>query len=216
MVIGAGRGCGKSAHRVMVARACRSHNSDASILAAEYTSFSWLGEAIKHGLREPLLQHLLRSLLEATVEALARLLVSADELANQMPIALLGRLRWLWQTYGTTAAQPSVYYQPLVHSQPGLPLPANSMSWPEFAAGWQNGRLTASLQTTPAWESPRDRLLGQLVELAQAAGLSDVYVLIDRTDEPHTLATYPERVAEMLAELPLIEVPGVAFKFFCL
>lgn len=240
MVIGAGRGCGKSAHRVMVARACRPHNPNSSILAVEYTSFGWLGEAIEHGLREPLLQHHLRFLLEATVEALVHLLVSDDDLAKQMPIALLGRLRWFWQTYGTTAAQPSVYYQQLAHAEPDLPLPANAVPWPEFAMGWQTGRLTPSLETTPAWESPRVRLLGQLVdampeairtermpanvlyrqlvELARAAGLSAVYVLIDRTDEPHTLAAYPERVAEMLgpllAELPLIEVPGAAFKFF--
>lgn len=240
MVIGAGRGCGKSAHRVMVARACRPHNPDSSILAVEYTSFGWLGEAIEHGLREPLLQHHLRFLLEATVEALVHLLVSNDEPARQMPVAPLGRLHWFWQTYGTTATQPSVYYQQLAHAETDLPLPANLMPWPEFARGWQTGRLTSSLETTPAWELPRVRLLGQLVDaipeaipaermpanvlyrqlvdLAQAAGLSAVYVLIDRTDEPHTLAAYPERVAEMLgpllAELPLIEVPGVAFKFF--
>lgn len=240
MVISAGRGCGKSAHRVMVARACRPHDPDSSILAVEYTSFGWLGEAIEHGLREPLLRHHLRFLLEATVEALVHLLVHDDALAQRVPIAQLGRLRWFWQTYGVTADQPSVYYQQLVHAGLHLPFFRNFTSWPEFAGAWQTGRLTTHLQTTPAWELPRVRLLGQLidappeairtermpanvlyrqlVELAQAAGLDAVYVLVDRTDEPHTLAAYPERVAEMLgpllAELPLIEVPGVAFKFF--
>lgn len=240
MVIGAGRGCGKSAHRVMVARACRPQNPESPILVVEYTSFGWLGEAIERGLREPLLHHHLNALLEVSVEALIDLLVSAGDLARQMPVEQLGRLKWFWQTYGTTAAQPSLYYQRLTNSNAEQVQPANLVAWPAFHASWQTGQLVSILQTTPAWEAPRVRLLAhlvdalpeplktdrmpadilyrQLVELAQAAGLSAVYVLIDRTDEPHTLAAYPERVAEMLvpllAELPLIEVPGAAFKFF--
>lgn len=105
---------------------------------------------------------------------------------------------------------------------------------------WNKKSLSRRLKKTRYWdlpgvqtlgylvdaepESPRPDRLGpaelfaQIVELIQSTGLACVYVLVDRTDEAHSLSGRPDRTCRMLvplmAELPLLEVPGSAFKFF--
>lgn len=62
------------------------------------------------------------------------------------------------------------------------------------------------------------RLLSRFAQLVQRAGLQTVYILVDRLDErlltfrdPHKLAAL---IAPLVADLPLMEIPGVAFKLF--
>jgi hypothetical protein len=62
------------------------------------------------------------------------------------------------------------------------------------------------------------RLLSRFAQLVQRAGLQAVYILVDRLDErlltfrdPHNLAAL---IAPLVTDLPLMEIPGVAFKLF--
>lgn len=56
------------------------------------------------------------------------------------------------------------------------------------------------------------------VHLVQGMGLDSVYVLVDRLDEQPETADDPQAVIDLilplLAHLPLMELPGAAFKFF--
>ena len=69
---------------------------------------------------------------------------------------------------------------------------------------------------TPAGE-PREELAG-FVQLVQEAGIVAVHFLIDRLDENEITVNNPEAQADilepLLANLPVLELPGTAFKFF--
>ena len=60
--------------------------------------------------------------------------------------------------------------------------------------------------------------MSSFVPIAEAGGLTTTMFLIDRLDEHEETANSPEAQADilepLLAELPLLEMPGIAFKFF--
>ena len=70
--------------------------------------------------------------------------------------------------------------------------------------------------TRPDWTGRE--WLGKFKELAFEAGFNDVLVLVDRIDEIQQTAGQPEAQANLvealLANLPLMEIPGLFFKFF--
>ena len=71
----------------------------------------------------------------------------------------------------------------------------------------------------PASEEDTPRaVLAQFVRLARRAGYAAVYVLVDRVDEREPMAGAPAQGAALLAplvtDLPLMELPHAAFKFF--
>ncbi|QLQ05501.1 MAG: hypothetical protein HZY76_04965 [Anaerolineae bacterium] len=217
-VIAAGRGCGKTAHRIMMARDCQPHNTASSMLAVEYTTFSQFGERVAQGLPSPGVRDHLTLLLNIIIEDWIRVLLKSSDLASRMPVHNLGRLKWFWLTYGTSFNQPSIYYAGMIGQL--LDSHAYTIDWIKFANAWKTGRLSSLLKHTPIWMYPQVRLVGllvdatveplqverlpadalfqQLFDLVQASGLTSVCIVVDRTDESHMLATSPERVAEML------------------
>ena len=236
LVVYAGRGCGKSAHQLMVGRACRPVSSVSRVLAVDYTSFGKIAHSLSSGRNGGLLREHLDTILERTVETLITTLVTSPDLAAGYPPEDIDGLNTFWSTFGSTFDEPAPHYKLLGSYVVG----GSQLEWSEFQTRWREGRLQPMLEQTALWANASVRLLailvdstaeklypgqmsaadlfGRLAKLVRSASMEAVYVLIDRTDEPHLLAARPDLVADMLApligELPLMECPGVSFKFF--
>ncbi len=236
LVVYAGRGCGKSAHRLRVGRACRPVSSVSTVLAVDYTSFGRIAPSVSNRHEASLLREHLDSILERAVETLIITLVTTPTLAARFPPEDIDNLNAYWGTFGSTSNNPAPYFK--LFDSYGTT--KSHLNWSQFQAGWRSGQLGSTLEHTGVWTNPSARLLatltdstvdkldptrmsaadllGVLAELAHSAGMQAVYVLVDRTDEPHPLAARPDLVADMLApligELPLMECPRVSFKFF--
>lgn len=232
MVIYAARGCGKTAHRIMVAKACRENDT----LAVEYTDFGPLPRQIAqpHG-SVNLHQHLeriLRSGVEAFVEAAIRDPAMSVSLAPEW----LARLKWFCLQYHPEVLEATGLADRL-RALAGGDLP---LDWHGFRQAREMGRLEEMLAAQPVMERPSARFLvalsdmypeplvaehlseaqlfGYFVELVRRAGFKAVYVLVDRVDEPAELSSNldlaADFIAPLLADLPLMECPHAAFKFF--
>lgn len=87
-----------------------------------------------------------------------------------------------------------------------------------IAARFEFGKLEAqSPGFKPSGESIRFKFTS-LVQLARKVGFSSTYILVDRVDEIVFTARDAERAFDflqsLLIDLPLLETPSVAFKFF--
>jgi len=75
-----------------------------------------------------------------------------------------------------------------------------------------------SQPTDPLDDLTTDEILRGFGELVRAAGLATVFVLVDELDEMLVTASDTDRLiallAPLLAELPALECPGIAFRFF--
>jgi hypothetical protein len=75
-----------------------------------------------------------------------------------------------------------------------------------------------SMLTTAAPTGSPSALLADFVSLVRDAGFANVYFLLDRLDETVETADNPQAQADilepLLAHLPVLEMPGAAFKFF--
>jgi hypothetical protein len=236
MVVYAARGCGKSAHRIMVTRTCRPQVRDSDILAIPYTDFGSLPDQL---LRDPgafrLNQHLaeiLRSGVTIFLEAIAQ----DCNLAKRLAPEWLSRLKWFCKQFVPAVLSATE----LLSTLRGLTSPAFDPDWNAFQQAWQVQRLGEMLSGNAILENPIGRclvglsdaqpelidashlsaasLFGLFVEIVQQTGIKAVYVLIDRLDEPGALAQHPDRIADfvepLLADLLLMECKGAAFKFF--
>nr|HID14455.1 hypothetical protein [Anaerolineae bacterium] len=99
MVIYAARGCGKTAHRIMVARACRPHTPNSDILAVEYTDFGALPHEMARDPGAVDLRRHLGQILRAGVEAFIEAVVQDPALAVSLTPEWLARLKWLCTQY---------------------------------------------------------------------------------------------------------------------
>ncbi len=73
------------------------------------------------------------------------------------------------------------------------------------------------LSTTQSTDSPK-ALLADFLDLVRKVGFTSVHFLLDRLDETSETAENPQAQADilepLLAHLPILEMPGAAFKFF--
>jgi hypothetical protein len=96
--------------------------------------------------------------------------------------------------------------------------PLNVVLAPVFAFfGQQPVDVRALSLATPSLGSLDDQF-ALLLQIARNAGLTSVYVLVDRIDETESTGNDPEKtfefIAPLLTNLGLIEQNGVGFKFF--
>jgi hypothetical protein len=238
IVIYAGRGCGKSAHRIMTFLACHPQTPQSTILGVNYTDFGRFTERLRRGSAYALLQDHLSNILRQTVETFVHLLLEDTTTTLQLPDERLGLLKWFWEEYGITIVDPGHYFEILRKIEPEL---FTQIEWTTFRQGWTARRLTPLLQSEPCWQSIKVQRLArlvdepleplfdpeqlsaamlfrQLVEVIQSTGIQAIYILVDRVEETELFAADTSVVADMLApllgELALIEVAGAAFKFF--
>jgi len=238
IVVHANRGCGKSAHRIMVGRACRPVTPQAGALAVTYTDFGRFDEQALHLPPPRLLQEHITAILSHVVETLIHLLVVDEETATLFPDEQLGRLKWYWTHFGTSANDPRYWFSQL---RANFALNPSELDWVNFHDAWQSATMLDNLQTRGMGRSPQIQLLARLVdemsaegkhslsrspaslfssliEITQSTGVRSLYILVDQLEETSLLAGETERITTLLSplvgELSLIEAPGVAFKFF--
>ena len=154
--------------------------------------------------------------------------------AASVPAPSRSRLAALLRTYHSDLIGPEALYERLQALDPSF-----SPAWSDFLAAVTGRRLRELIAGSPLCA---DEIAGFLVDLsdypitpvdsaatpteqmasfaglARAVELDAVWFLVDRLDEVEETADDPEAQADilepLLAHLPVLETPGVAFKFF--
>jgi hypothetical protein len=236
MVIYGGRGCGKSAHRIMLASSCRP-NVASPFLVTQYTNFSDLAEEFH---RSPAIvdtRYIVARLLGEGVRNLLEAINKDEGLQQACTPERLPKLKWFCLHYASEeVSAESILARIRQGSKGALDLP-----WERFYKAWQTGRVSklvaayrraevtprirfwVTLADTSPGSSPTTSmspasLLRRFVQLLQSLGIQTLIILLDGIDEPSLLAQNPAAGAELikplLLELPLLECPGVEFKCF--
>lgn len=181
-------GHGKTSHRIEVARRVQ-ERAEGPVLAVELADFDSL---LRPGATSISLEAYLAQIHRLFLNALAAQLVVAPE--------RLRRLQNDQGSYQRFCALLHLYARDLLA---GFYLPAQIDSLAQFLGQQQLGAK---------------QRLAMLVALAQAVGFVGVYILVDGIDELSETRNNPALMARMLAALldapGVLEVPGLAFKFF--
>jgi len=237
MVVFAARGHGKSAHRIMVARSCRPAALHGDILAAPYIDFGPLPAQMAEDPKSVRLSQHLTLILHSCAKAFVETLIQDPDLVATLGPEWLSRLKWLCvQQPSMPVLTPSMV---LTHLRE-LARDSLNLDWGEFQRAWHAGRLGELLRGQAVLEHPAARflitladtrpeaidigrlsaarLLNLFTDLVRQIGLKAVYILVDRVDEVPPMADDPAIAADfvepLLANLPLMECPGAAFRFF--
>lgn len=233
----AGRGCGKSAYRVMLQQESRPFKSDGvlkSVLAVPYMDFSpflEVGEGKPGAVTLP--QHVTQ-ILGITLRTLFCELCKRPEPFMRLVVEEQGRFKKLSKDYASDLLQPEQLLARLKESEPKWKLNRDLLS-----QAISQGRLSSLLMQEEVWENPTVRFLAafadsptiepvgpqsmlehfrQFVVLVRKLGMKAVYVLVDRLDEWPQTNRNPEAcvafLTPLVSYLPLMELHHLAFKFF--
>jgi DNA-binding winged helix-turn-helix (wHTH) protein len=231
-VLQAERGSGKSASRLMVDYECRYGQFAGKVLVANYLNFDKALEAWRQ--TSPALIHKAHTEVITEIVSLALLDYlgenpeKIDDLGyggQQLLATLLADYTHAFEPFNLenllrkTNARPDVlnagtFTQAALDT--GLPALLEKAGIKEETA-WLMliGRGIAAKGTAPKISL---NLLENLAHLVYLAGLSALYILVDRVDELPETAANPQTGAKLLhpliTDLRLMELPGVAFKFF--
>lgn len=238
LVLFAARGHGKSAHRIMVARDCRPIAHHSRVLAVPYTDFGSLPNELAQEAKAVTPKRHLTGVLRAGASVLIETVVQDASLVAALGPEWLSRLKWC------CLQQPSApVLTPLVLSSYLRQLVGEDFKpdWTEFQHAWHTGRLENMLLSkqdvlgnltarflialADAKPEPVDairlsaaEMFSLFVDLVCRTGFKAVYVMVDRVDEVRPMADDPALVVDfiepLLADLPLMECPNAAFKFF--
>ncbi|MBK6430777.1 winged helix-turn-helix domain-containing protein [Candidatus Amarolinea dominans] len=235
LIVYASRGCGKSAHRIMVARDCRPYNPSSTTLGVEYTSFGNLAEWVKNGRPLTAGDHI-RLILDRATLTLVETLANDVNLAKCLSGKGLQRLRWFWDTF-CPVAQDQVWFTDQLHAATGA-IPV--YDWRAFDQAYAGRQLTVLFESQAQQWKPAGRfwlaladappaaidensrsplfLWQSFMRLVRQAGLTDACILIDEVDERPPLTDNPDFMADflapLLADLDIMEADDTAFKLF--
>jgi len=216
------RGGGKTAYRVMVERRSRPVTSNSPVLSISYTSFEQGSTA-----------HV-RAILGQGVQAFLDALCRDDAMASRFPVLQRSRLSWFCDQFAPETLTPFAVADRIHSLDDRFYLP-----WEMFQQSVRAARLREALSHSGLLQNPAIALLADLVDgvreplpgsyssaqvfagfvrMVQSCGLCAVYVLIDRLDEMVETAADPPAIVSilepLLADLHLMETPGVAFRLF--
>jgi hypothetical protein len=237
IVVFAARGCGKSAHRIMVARDCRPTVSYSEILAVPYTDFGTLPDKLAQDPKSVGLDGHLERILRTAASTFLDALVRDASLVDALEPEWLGRLKFFCMQQPDNPVLDPVYLLDRLRQLAGGDFDPD---WNAFQQAWHTGELGGMLKSQPVWDNPVARFLIALsdahpepvniarlsaaerftlfVDLVRHTGLKAIYVLVNRVDEvspiADDLALTADFVEPLLADLPLMECPHAAFKFF--
>jgi len=209
-VLFAPRGYGKTSQRLQIARLC-GLEAQPPALVVQITDYKWLPADLSRLTARDYLRHIAdhacRQLWErcqSDPEPRQRFQAHPDALLR------LHALRY-WATppaYRIRLPEPALAPETIAELARALRLPAatcDARTLVEQFAGYYEGLTDSDLQT-------------ELLELARLGGFVSLYILLDRTDEDQRTIHNPmavlERLQPLISDLPVIEHPGYAFKFF--
>lgn len=214
------RGGGKTAQRVMVDYYCRNNLTRGRILSVLYADFSQVMDH-KEVNRDPFRissRHHANEILKRTVLALAGFLTQSP-IARKPFQQLSGldrlHLRWFISTYDEYLRLGQID----TLSEARILLPDLELS---SRIGFLRDGKTIPIKIIQRLESgkesPPAQLLDDVSQLLVPLGFEAIYVLVDRVDEfQETAADLTAAVAliePLVADLTLMELPRIAFKFF--
>ncbi|MBK8988213.1 MAG: winged helix-turn-helix transcriptional regulator [Chloroflexi bacterium] len=222
------RGCGKTAHRRMVEMRCSPAQPASPVLSTLYNDFTFWSElASPPGPQlhiRPILKQLLQSLFDTIVK-------------KKLPLGSwqpehTAILKQLCQCYHPDLLQPTSLLKFIRQSSPPeqgeeLSLTALRQAISEsnlvaqianfnatalFFAGLSDAQPTSYDLTNSSLRSS----LSYVVRLSQALNFQTIYILVDGVDEVYLQNnwSWQEGIESLLADLPLMNMPGIAFKFF--
>ncbi len=231
-VLAARRGFGKSASRLMVEYECQRGRLSGKILAGNYTNFGRVLAAQRGESKESLHQAHLHCIVNICCLALLNFLREQPERIEGLGYGGRYRLSALISGY-TDLNDPFRLDETLRRVNINEQV-LNSQSFIEAVRAHtlaalldeaKVGRIRPWLELlgqATAFDGPLPPLSLNLIEdiarLTRLSGLQAVYLLVDRVDELPETAADPAAGAELLrslvADLRLMEIPGLAFKFF--
>jgi DNA-binding winged helix-turn-helix (wHTH) protein len=226
----AARGCGKSAYRVMIQGSCRPDDRESTVLAIPYTDFRRVLDDVKGDLSQIAFNHHLQAIIASGLTTLLREFVESPHSFLELPRKRRGVFKALVAQHAPDLLHPTFLSDHLrewrkdqaadlleeatEQDPPSRLLSSTSELLPRFLYTFLvelPESLPSSASLIKHWQS--------LAALTRRAGLKAVYVLVDRLDEfaemaiedPTSAATF---LLPLVADLPLMETPYVAFKFF--
>ncbi len=233
IVVFAPRGGGKTALRIMLADKTAPRDGSKTVFSVEFTDFDNL---LRHHQQGTLDSNVgARALLEAGAETL--LLFVLNERYEDIPDTAKIDLSQFLRAYAPFLLTPQALLKQLNQLSPDISLAKMKVTWKEFARLVEDGELSQLIQKvsseanvqlladlndfamekTAVSPSPV-RQMEAFYALCQELGFTAVFFLIDRVDELPDTADNPEIQADLLApflgHLPLLEMKGVALKFF--
>jgi DNA-binding response OmpR family regulator len=228
------RGCGKSANRIMIESRCQPQSKASDILSISYTDFSPLIDPVAHRRAHVTLLAHVELIIRAGLEALVLAVSQRADLEANMTAEIYVALAELANAHYQTLAQPRVARTLAARFMPDRILPEVAKIVDQGLAGLPIAasvpatvpRLLKTLSSISVQQKVvRSKMLrgglewmARFVELVQVVGLAGVYVLIDGIDEYALTSSDPAAAFEVLhplaAELRLLEMPQLAFKFF--
>ncbi len=209
-VLFAPRGYGKTSQRLQIARLC-GLEAQPPALVVQITDYKWLPADLATLTARDYLRYIAeqacRQLWErcqSNPEAHQRFLEQPHTLLR------LHALRY-WASpppYRMRLPEPALAPETVAELARAYRLratPPNARTLVEEFAGHYEGLTDSDLQT-------------ELLELARLGGFVSLYILLDRTDEDQWTIHNPDmvlaRLRPLISDLPVIEHPGYAFKFF--
>lgn len=231
MLIFAPRGSGKTALRVMVHYYCQrgytgQHGyvpGGGQVLSILHTDLSLIQEVGRENPQADLARYHVQAILRAGVVALARQMKDNPSLRKRLterPAEEQTYLRWFvlnfnqdlsadewrWLREAGLVGKRRLGF-PLPPNHDKAPAPPLLENLPELQSLLEDESLHSYVQ-----------LLTHFVKLAQGIGFQAVYVLVDGADELASTAAdfgHAARLVEPLAaNLQILDIPGVAFRFF--
>jgi len=227
----AARGCGKSACRVMIQNSCRPTDRGSSILAVPYVDFHHVLAEVRNDLSQVTLDHHLRAILSVGLTILFREFLESPESFFQLPRKRRSVLRGLIEEHASRLLHPTFLSDCL--REWGKEAEADNLEKLADQGPLSEVLATASeplfhrflhpLFSTSSKPSVKEMPLVEhwraFVGLVQRMGLQAVYVLLDGLDEFFETSIDPPNAVTtlllpLISDLPLMEMPSVAFKFF--
>ncbi|QTA83766.1 Uncharacterized protein dnl_61810 [Desulfonema limicola] len=207
-LIFAPRGGGKTAQRAMVDYHCKPKQTHENILSITYTDFTPVVEMVKKDLLQITARNHVDEILKRTIVSLCHYLTeipSVIDCFHKMPDVDKLYLQWFISTYADylTPRQVSKLNKEKINFliNDDEKIPANIAKY-----------LQSKVNMPPA------DLLRDLSELLYALNFDAVYVLVDSVDEFDLTADDPcaaiTLIEPLLADLTVMDLPKVAFKFF--
>lgn len=226
----AGRGCGKSAHRVITQQRSRPTDPHSAVLTIPYTDFTAFLNESATALVQPNLDAHLKALLKCAVGILLAELSQRPDTWSALLPDEQAEFKCLVLTFAPDLLRPTDVARRLAGHTKKVSLSAlqiairqnnlgalmkeHSLTKSPRFAFWASllSTPTASVQTADSFAAFR-----RYVDFVRSLEIDAVYVLVDGVEEMLPSAepeTWADFLLPLITSLPLMEMPHVAFKFF--
>lgn len=233
------RGGGKTALRVMLASECRpihkaSMSSESRTLAVPYTDFAPALHACEYDLARLTAAHHVTPILRASCSAFLEALREDEALVEALSPPDRSLLASYCAHFDPAQLAADAFYRHLTSNRPVASVPWSDLRRAVSERCLETFLCERGMELPPSLrlyaqmiddvaapitstDSPIT-LLRRFVQLVRSTGLEAIFVLIDRLDERFHTFDDPDQltalIAPLIANLPLMEMPGVAFKLF--